>query len=168
MANGRRPVPAALVKLHGNPGKRELVADEPDGGEPLWAAPPWLDDDQREQWAHALNVAPLGLLAACDRELLAVWVVASVEWARAMAQVRKLGQVVRSKEGVPFQNPFLGIANRQAMIMLRTGAEMGFSPISRAMLGRATGEALNGGASRSPGSSRLQQYLAQKPDKLDS
>jgi P27 family predicted phage terminase small subunit len=161
-------MPAALAKLHGNPGKRAVVLDEPEGrGGPLWAAPPWLDDEQRAQWAYALECAPLGLLTATDRELLAIWVVASVEYARAISEVRKLGQVVRSKEGVAFQNPFLGIANRQALIMMRAGNEMGFSPVSRAALGRISGE-IHGATGAPAASSRLAQYLAQKPDRLDS
>lgn len=167
MPSGRRPVPGALAKLHGHPSHSAPRVDEPEGRGELWAAPPWMDDEQREQWAYALEVAPVGLLTGSDRELLAMWVCAAVEYVKAIREVRKLGQVVKSKEGVPFQNPFLGIANRQAMVMLRTGAEMGFSPISRAQLGRASGETLNGTVVPA-GRSRLQAYLAEKPDRLDS
>jgi hypothetical protein len=45
--------------------------------------------------------------------------------------VRKLGQVVKTKDGNAIQNPFLPVVNRQALIKLRAGGEMGFSPAAR-------------------------------------
>jgi hypothetical protein len=97
-----------------------------------------------------------------------VWVVASVEHARAAQEVRKLGQVVKTKEGNAIQNPFLPIVNRQALIMMRAGGEMGFSPASRAALGRS-GEAIapGGGRAGQIAGTPFAAYLAAKPDKLD-
>jgi hypothetical protein len=43
-----------------------------------------------------------------------VWVVACVEHARAAAEVRRMGQVVKTKDGKAINNPYLGIVNRQA------------------------------------------------------
>ena len=75
------------------------------------------------------------MLTATDREVLAVWVVACVEHARAAAEVRRMGQVVKTKDGNVINNPHLGIANRQAFIMVRTAGELGFTPSARASLG---------------------------------
>jgi P27 family predicted phage terminase small subunit len=165
---GPKKIPTVLKELHGNPGKRALPVDEPDGVGDLWAPPAWFDDDQRDQWNYAIDHAPPGLLTGTDREVLVVWVVACVEHAKAAQEVRKLGQVVKTKDGNAIQNPFLPIVNRQALIMLKAGSEMGFSPAARASLGSAAPAFGDGPGCRIRGQSELDRYLALKPDKLDS
>jgi P27 family predicted phage terminase small subunit len=166
---GPKNIPTVLKELHGNPGKRALPVDEPDGVGDLWAPPAWFNDEQRDQWNYAIDHAPPGLLTGTDREVLAIWCVACVEHARAAQEVRKLGQVVKTKDGNAIQNPFLPIVNRQALIMLRAGAEMGFSPAARASLGSAAPAFGDGpGRRRIRGESELDRYLALKPDKLDA
>jgi P27 family predicted phage terminase small subunit len=75
------------------------------------------------------------MLSATDREILTVWVVACVENARAAVEARRLGQVVKTKDGNVVNNPHLGIVNRQAFIMIRAAGELGFTPSPRASLG---------------------------------
>lgn len=164
--SGPRPQPTHLRVLHGNPSKLPAPIDEPLGVGVLWAPPEWFDDEQRGQWAYAIENAPAGLLTATDREILVVWVVASIEHARAAQEVRKLGQIVKTKEGNAIQNPFLPVVNRQALIMMRAGGEMGFSPASRASIGRAGTEIPVGRAGQFAGTP-LAAYLSEKPDKLD-
>jgi P27 family predicted phage terminase small subunit len=165
---GPKKIPTVLKELHGNPGKRALPVDEPDGVGDLWAPPAWFDDEQRDQWNYAIDHAPPGLLTGTDREVLVVWVVACVEHAKAAQEVRKLGQVVKTKDGNAIQNPFLPIVNRQALIMLKAGSEMGFSPAARTSLGTAAPAFGNGPSRRIRGESELDRYLALKPDKLDA
>jgi phage terminase small subunit len=45
------------------------------------------------------------------------------------------GQVVKAKDGNAVNNPYLGIVNRQAFIMIRTAGELGFTPSARPSLG---------------------------------
>jgi len=169
---GRKMQPLVLKQLHGNPSDHALPTDVPEGVGDLWAPPEWFDEQQRLQWDYALENAPFGLLTATDREVLVIWCVASVEHARAVQEVRRLGQVVKTKEGNAIQNPFLPIVNKQASMMLRAGSELGFSPASRMALGTSA-EAARGryiGSSRhgrSAGES-LDAYLKEKPDRLDS
>ena len=160
-----RPKPTMLKVLHGNPHQHALPTDEPEGVGVLWSPPPWFDDEQRLQWHYAIENAPPGLLTMTDRECLIIWCCAAIEHARAVQEVRRVGQVVKTKEGNAIQNPFVGVMNRQALMMLRAGAEMGFSPASRAALGRSGTDtpALGGGQIEG----RLAAYLAAKPDKLD-
>jgi P27 family predicted phage terminase small subunit len=144
-----------------------LPAGEPQGVGTLWAAPPWFDEEQRQQWEYALDHAPPGLLTGIDREVLAVWCVAAVEYARAIARVRADGQIVETTHGNAIQNPHLSIANRQATIMLKAGGELGFSPAARASLGSRAPEFPNdppAGGRRIKGG--LAGYLEQKPDRL--
>jgi len=165
MKRGPKPVPATLRALHGNPGDHYEVIDEPSGVGALWAAPDDFDELQRAEWNYAIEHAPPGVLTGTDRNVLAIWCVASVEHARARAEVRKLGQVVKTKDGNAIQNPYLPIVNKQALLMLRVAAEIGFSPASRAALGRGD---IGYAGTGSTGSARLQQYLARKPDKVDA
>jgi hypothetical protein len=58
--------------------------------------------------------SPPGLLTGTDRKVLAVWVVACVEHARAAAEDRRMGQVVKTKDGNAINNLYLGIVNRQS------------------------------------------------------
>jgi len=126
-----------LKKLHGNPRKERLPINEPEGVGDLWAPPAWFNNAQRVQWQYALDHTPPGLLTGTDREVLAVWCVACVEWAKAVREVQSGGQVVETSNGNVVQNPYLSVMNKQALIMLKTGGEMGFSPSARATLGSA-------------------------------
>lgn len=170
MAAGRKPVPAVLRELHGNP-RQKPMPDEPEGVGDLWAPPTYMDDDQRAHWHYALDHAPPGLLTGTDRDIFAAWVNACVEYQRAVLEVRKIGQVVKTKDGNAIQNPFLGIMNRQALLMAKFGSELGFSPAARASLGSRAPEFSNesptGGRGRTIRGS-LAAYLELKPDKLDS
>jgi P27 family predicted phage terminase small subunit len=169
MPSGRKPAPAILKELHGNPGKRALPIDEPEGVGDLWSPPSYMDDEQRDQWHYAVDHAPPGLLTGTDRDILAAWCNACVEYARAVVEVRKIGQVVKTKDGNAIQNPFLGIMNRQATLMVKLGSELGFSPAARASLGSRAPEfphdAPTGG--RRPIKGGLAGYLEQKPDSLN-
>ena len=168
---GRKATPTLLKRLHGNPGKRALPVTSSEGRGQLWAPPDWLDEAQRKQWHYAIDSAPIGLLTETDREVLAIWCAAAVEHARAAAAVRSLGQVVKTKDGNTIQNPYMAIMNKQALIMLKAGSEMGFSPSARASLGSRSAaggglEPIEGGLGRSR-SSELAAYLEEKPDSLN-
>lgn len=168
-ARGPKKRPTALAALHGNPSKRRLPTNEPQGQGDLWAPPGWFDDDQRAQWDYAVEHAPPGLLTGTDRETLAIWCVACVEYARAVKTVRAEGQIVETTNGNAIQHPALGIMNKQALVMLKAGAEMGFSPSARASLGTRAiehWEPIEGGMGRSR-SSELAAYLEEKPDNLN-
>lgn len=76
--------------------------------------------------------APSGMLKRLDQSILTVWVVAEERHADAAQQVSKLGSLLKAKgSGTPYQNPFLAIMNKQAMIMMKAAAELGFTPSSR-------------------------------------
>ena len=137
MKRGTKTTPLALKVLRGNPRKERLPSYEPRGRGYLTEPPDWMDEAHRVLWRYALDHAPGGILSGADRELLAVWVAAAVEHARAVIEVRRLGQVVRNRDGNAIQSPFLSIMTRQALVMLRAAAELGFTPSSRAALGQA-------------------------------
>ena len=166
---GPKPIPAVLREIHGHPSHRP-IPEELEGVGDAWDPPAYLDDEQRAQWTYVVDHAPPGLLTGTDRDILATFVNACVEYQRAVLEVRKIGQVVKTRDGNAIQNPYLGIMNRQALLICRFGAELGFSPAARASLGVAA-TAFGGGLTvrrRRAGESSLEAYLALKPDKLNS
>jgi P27 family predicted phage terminase small subunit len=129
---GRKPKPSALKAVTGNPGKRRVNQAEPQPGGELFATPDWMSDSQREGWAYAITHAPCGLLKQLDRSVLAIWVVAEDLHREAAMKIAQYGLLTKSPNaGLPLQSPYLAILNKQAQIMLKAGAELGFSPSSR-------------------------------------
>lgn len=119
--------------LDGNAGKRPINKDEPQPvGELTEHEPPeWLSDAQKNGWRYAMKHAPDGMLKRLDQSILTVWVVAEERHADAAQKVSQLGSLLKGKSGVPYQNPYLAIMNKQAQIMMKSAAELGFTPSSR-------------------------------------
>lgn len=88
--------------------------------------------------------APPCLPTGTDREVLAVWVVACVEHARAAAGA----QVVKIKDG---------IVNLKAFIMIRRAGEAGFAPSALASLGMIE-ESGRGAPSLIDGATSVHEY----------
>lgn len=169
---GRMPKPSALVALHGRTNRaRKPPQAEPKPTGNLAAPPKWMSAEQVEGWNYAVENAPLGLMKHIDRTTLAVWVVAeNLHW-RAAVEVSERGMLVRASakdpESTLVPNPSLSILNKQALILVRVGADLGFSPASRpritqlpAMPEHATDirQAAGGGSVVS-----LDEYLASAP-----
>lgn len=49
-------------------------------------------------------------------------------------QIQKYGTMVKSPNGYPMQSPYIGLANRQAELMMRISCEFGFTPASRSRI----------------------------------
>jgi P27 family predicted phage terminase small subunit len=157
MKRGRKRVPKLLRVLRGNPAKRPLPVNEPEGVGDLWQPPSYFGAEQRAEWDRVIENAPPGILTGTDRDIVAAYVVAVVEYARAFIEVNSGGQVVQTKNGNVIQNPFLGIMNRQALLIGRFGSQLGFSPAARASIGNS----IDSGGS---GAATIQDYLAEKPE----
>ena len=53
----------------------------------------------------------------------------------ATEQIARYGMLTKAPNtGVPMQSPYLPIVNKQAQIMLKAGAELGFTPTSRSRI----------------------------------
>src|SRR5690606_35140470 len=121
-----------LKVISGNPGKRRLNRNEPKPEGDLDAPPDWMTEAQKAGWRHAVRHAPSGLLKQLDGSVLAVWVVAEDLHRQACEQVARFGLLTKAPHsGQPQQSPYLPVVNRQAQIMLKAAAELGFSPASR-------------------------------------
>lgn len=131
MTRGRKPTPTHLKVVRGNPSKRPLNKSEPKPEGDLFKAPNDLPQPARRFWTSAIADAPAGLLKRLDGRVLFAWAVAAWQHSNAAREIHKDGPVLKGPQGGVYQNPYLSIANRQAMIMLRAAAEMGFTPSSR-------------------------------------
>lgn len=90
-----------------------------------------MSNDQKRGWAYAMEHAPPGLLKRLDQSVLSVWVCAESIHADAAQKVAQLGSLLKAKNGTPYQNPYLAIMNKQAQLMMKAAAELGFTPSSR-------------------------------------
>lgn len=132
---GRKPKPTRMKVLTGNPGKRQLNANEPIPTPAIPECPPELGPVARQEWDRiVVDLAPLRLLTGLDRAALAAYCGAYALWAEATEAIQKYGTMVKSPSGYPMQSPYVAIANRQAELMLRISAEFGFTPASRARI----------------------------------
>lgn len=151
---GAKPKPTHLKLLAGNPGKRPVNVNEPKPRGDLSEAPDWLSDTQKESWAYAIDNAPAGMLKRLDRSALTAFIVAEDLHRQASIAVAKFGLVTKSPlKGEPMQNPYLAIINRQAQIMLKAAAELGFTPSSRSRVevsGSSNGENRFSGIGKKP------------------
>jgi P27 family predicted phage terminase small subunit len=129
---GRKPTPASLHTLHGNPSKGP-PRHEPQAPGAIGEPPDWLSPSQRAVWLHAVENAPAGVLRAIDGGLLAVYVVAAD--LHRQASVALQTEPLVTDEGKA--NPLCALIVKQALVMLKAASELGFSPTARARLGMA-------------------------------
>lgn len=131
MTRGGKPKPTYMRVLEGNASNRPLNKNEPQPKTPLSDPPESLSDRQKEIWRRALEQAPQGLLKSIDESVFKVWVIAYDFHDQANSMVNKAGVFMKTKNGVPIQNPWMAVVNRQSLIMMRAAAEMGFTPSAR-------------------------------------
>lgn len=169
---GRKPVPTTLRELHGNPRMKALPRNEPVPVGELGDPPEWFSVEQKQGWDWALTNSPPGMLKLVDRGSLITWVVAEDLHRQACIQQAKVGLLIKAPvTGALVQSPFLPIINRQALIMLKAGGELGFTPVSRPRLADRTGQAAPSGAMSPPSGRKraggavvsLQEFLRSKP-----
>lgn len=131
---GRRPKPTHLKVVQGTLRKHRENVKEPKPQGDLVDAPAHFSQAQRDVWNYAIEHAPKGLLKRLDLSVLEVWVTACVFHREAVEKVAAIGQIIKTPNGYPVQNPYLANLNKQAQIMLKAATEMGFTPASRSRI----------------------------------
>jgi P27 family predicted phage terminase small subunit len=135
---GRRPKPVELHLIEGTfkPSRHRQAAASvnatPVGR--LTDPPDWFSPEQMKLWNEAVGFSPNGLLTKRDWSTLANWVVACDLHRQACLQLASgpaSGLVHTTSNGTMIQSPLVGTINKQAMIMLKAAAELGFTPSSR-------------------------------------
>lgn len=141
---GRKPVPAALKVLRGNPGKRPINTEEAKPSRALPECPDHLQGEARAEWDRmATELHSVGLLTTIDRAALAGYCQSWGRWVEAENEVRRLGSVVKAKNGFPVLNPYLTIATSAMKQMRAFLVEFGMTPSSRSRASTAPGDSDN-------------------------
>jgi P27 family predicted phage terminase small subunit len=132
---GRPPKPTAVKIAEGNPGHRPLNTREP---KPEVGAPPRpkdLSKVARKEWDRIVRLLkPTGVLARTDLAVLEMYCESYADFKDALKWVRKLGPLVKAKNGTIQHNPAIGICNTAKKITGRFASELGLTPSSRARL----------------------------------
>lgn len=154
MKRGPKPRPTNLRLIQALPPRGgHFNKNEPQPAGILSDAPDWLTEEQKAGWRYAIENAPAGLLRLLDRSILEIWVVADDMHRTAAMRVAKTGMLIKAPiTGVPIQSPYMAIKNKQAQIMLKAAAELGFTPSSRSQIQVAgsTGNAFSNNGRRIP------------------
>jgi P27 family predicted phage terminase small subunit len=147
--SGRRPLPTAVKKLRGNPGRRPLNRAEPKPTKGPPAKPAQLTGVASEEWdAIVPQLELLGVLTVVDGKALAAYCHFFARWWQAEAEIERLGIILEEerldKEGnlvgaVYKRNPAISVSHEAAKIMRSYLVEFGMTPSSRSRL-RMTGE----------------------------
>jgi P27 family predicted phage terminase small subunit len=131
---GRKPQPSALRVLRGNPGRRPLPPDEPTPEPTVNAAPPeWLDEEAKAEWHRlAPMLERLGVLTESDTGALTAYCEAWATWKGATQKIRQFGMVIKGRNEIPMQSPYVRIAHNALIQMRGLLVEFGLTPSSRA------------------------------------
>jgi P27 family predicted phage terminase small subunit len=164
MTLGRKPKPTVLKKLHHSHAAFNEREPKPVGD--VSNAPDHFDDEQRAAWAYAVEHSPTGMLKMIDASILECWVVAHCLHRTAVKRFAAEGGEVLTltPNGLLMQNPLLPIINRQAQMMMRAAAELGFAPTSRPKIGLSGGGELHGKYAPTKDEESLDEYLERAPD----
>ena len=136
MTRGRKPKPAALHGLHGNPGHRAPKADGPDLPRRAPACPKHLGPEGRAEYRRICRLLKgRGVLAETDRAVLTAYAEAWQAYVRASAEVARDGpELTSTTTGQTYTSPAYHRMTGAAKTMVRLAAELGLTPTARARL----------------------------------
>ncbi len=130
---GRKPLPTAVRRQIGNPGKRGYNRAEPVPPEGLPDCPPHLSDVAHAEWHRiAQALYDMGVVTLVDRAALAAYCQAYGRWVEAEEKLKETPVMLKTPSGYVQQSPWLSVANKQLELMGRYMAELGITPASRA------------------------------------
>jgi P27 family predicted phage terminase small subunit len=131
---GRKPKPAALRLLEGNPGRRP-IRDEPQPRYGAPARPRFLDVDARKEWDRlAPEMGRLKLLTTLDGALFTVYVTTYSHWLSCEAVIRAQGMTQTSARGIVRIRPEARLALRYVEQLRGIVSDFGLNPTSRTRL----------------------------------
>jgi len=134
---GRKPKPAKLHELAGNPGHRPLNSSAPQPPVPDRApyAPRHLNEAGKAEWNRVVKLLlDLELYTEMDQAALALYCQAWGRWVHAEKELEKKGEVLEGGQGGLYQNPWLHVANRSWEQLRKVLVEFGLSPSARERL----------------------------------
>lgn len=138
MSRGRKPKPAEIHLINGNPShlKRdalEIAAAEADG---LEIAPPGeLCGESLAEWRRLMPIMRgMRTLSSQELHVLAAYCMAWGRLLEAQRQLNAIGPdnwVTQDEKGVQRKTPWIDIADKSSATMLRIAVEFGLTPSAR-------------------------------------
>lgn len=141
--SGRKPLPANVHALRGNPSKKSRHELRDESAQQLPAeippCPAFLTKDAKAEWRRiAKDLQILGLISQLDRGELAVYCQAWGDWKVArekIAELEERGYVEMTPSGYKQMSVWMQIANRAEERMRKAGSSFGLNPSARVSLG---------------------------------
>jgi len=134
---GRKPIPAGIKALKGNPGKRKPPKAAPPASWPgRMRCPRGLSETAKRAY-HCIHeeLKRLNLLATCNEHVLELYAATYDRWHAAHQHVRKEGDTVVTAQGEIKPSPWLAVADKEQDRLVKLLAEMGLTPVSRQRVG---------------------------------
>lgn len=145
--SGRKPIPANVHLLNGNPSKLSAAQLAAGAGAkkttiaPAAVAPPcpdFLTADAKSEWRRVVGVLViLGLISKIDRSELAVYCQAWADWKYARIKIKEMrdaGFVETTPSGYKQISAWMQCANRAEDRMRQAGNSFGMNPAARSRL----------------------------------
>lgn len=137
MVYGRKPRPSWLHEVSGTsvrtqfkkkPSKLEMQKRS-------LRAPKDLSLNQKRIWQDIVRNSALGHLQRQDFILMRQLVVHVDLAEQYERKLNGIGHLIRTPNGLPQQSPYVGMLNRQTLIVQRLMSELGMTPCERSRLG---------------------------------
>jgi len=129
---GRKRKPTALKLIEGEPNKRRINLNEPKPRPVAPSCPKHLAPAAKKEWKRiSKDLERIGLLTTIDMAALAGYCQAWARWLDAEVLLKEVGPVLKSNNGMYYQNPVLAVANKAMEQMLKFLTEFGMTPSSR-------------------------------------
>lgn len=132
---GPAPLPTAVKRLRGNPGKRKLNEREARPGARVPTAPRWLSAGARREYRRLGKLLlGAGLMTEIDGVALAMMCEALDVYQRAKAALGEEGVIITSDRGNVYQHPAVGVMGSARADVLRWAREFGMTPSARSRI----------------------------------
>jgi P27 family predicted phage terminase small subunit len=126
---GQKPVPARLVAVTGNPGRRQIKQGTRGTGK-IGAAPRGMSDAAKLKWVEASAEWQL-VLTGSDRDGLRMYCEAWAEMMNALDRVREDGAMILTPNGMVQKSPWLTKVEQSREFCRKMLTEFGGSPSAR-------------------------------------
>ncbi|QDV91757.1 Phage terminase, small subunit [Phycisphaerae bacterium RAS2] len=133
---GRKPIPTAIKRARGNPGKRPLNDNEPQPEKRIPPCPSFIDAEAKRLWSQLGKLLLAnGVLSEMDGLSLATLCQAWSRWKFAEEHIQKFGPIILSPDKkFPIQSPYLAVANKCMEQINKILIEFGMTPSSRSRI----------------------------------
>lgn len=127
---GRKPVPAAVKKRRGNPGRRKVSEPKVESKAP--SCPGHLDKAAKAEWRRVCRrLVDAGIVTELDRAALTGYCEAWSLYLKASKEVEDNGLISISEKGLPYQSPYVNLLATALKQMQSFAAELGMTPSAR-------------------------------------